>query len=113
MSIPGIPPVGLPQQPLPTTGVNAPGVAGGMSPTERANGNPAPGFTDALADGIQQVSQLEHHADALIQDVATGGPTKVHEVMIANSQSALAVDMLVQVRDRGLEAYQEIMRMQL
>jgi len=113
MSIPGIPPIGLPQQPLPTTGVGAPAAPGGMSPTERANGNPAPGFTDALANGIQQVSQLEHHADALIQDMATGGPTKMHEVMIANAQSGLAVDMLVQVRDRGLEAYQEIMRMQL
>ena len=113
MSIPGIPPIGLPQQPLPTTGIGAPGAPGGMAPADRVNGNPAPGFTEALADGIQQVSQLEHHADALIQDVATGGPTKVHEVMIANSQSALAVDLLVQVRDRGLEAYQEIMRMQL
>ena len=113
MSIPGIPPVGLPQQPLPTTGIGAPGATGGMSPGDRVNGNPAPGFSDALADGIQQVSALEHHADALIQDMATGGPTKMHEVMIANTQSGLAVDMLVQVRDRGLEAYQEIMRMQL
>ena len=113
MSIPGIAPIGLPQQALPTTGIGAPGTTGGMSPSDRVNGNPAPGFSDALADGIQQVSNLEHHADALIQDVATGGPTKVHEVMIANSQSALAVDLLVQVRDRGLEAYQEIMRMQL
>ena len=113
MAIAPIPPIGIPQQPLPTTGIGAPGVAGGMAPMEQANGNPAPGFTQALADGIQQVSQLEHQADALIQDVATGGPTKVHEAMIANTQSALAVDMLVQVRDRGLEAYQEIMRMQL
>lgn len=71
------------------------------------------GFASALEQGLQQVSDLEHQADALIQDVATGGPTKVHEVMVANSQSALAVDLLVQVRDRGLEAYQEIMRLQL
>ena len=113
MSIPAIPPIGLPQPPLPASSVNAPGIAGGVSPGDRVNGSAAPGFSDALAKGIQQVSDLEHHADALIQDVATGGPTKVHEVMIANSQSALAVDLLVQVRDRGLEAYQEIMRMQL
>jgi flagellar hook-basal body complex protein FliE len=96
--IPPITPITLPQQATPIGGTNA---------------TPAPGFTDALANGIQQVSDLEHQADAMIQDLATGGPTKIHEVMIANTQSSLAVDMLVQVRDRGIQAYQEIMRMQL
>lgn len=72
-----------------------------------------PGFGDALANSLQQVSDLEHRVDAMAADVATGGPTKVHELMIATTESALAVDMLVAVRDRGLEAYNEIMRMQL
>jgi flagellar hook-basal body complex protein FliE len=59
------------------------------------------------------VSSLEHRADALIEDVATGGPTRIHEVMAATSQAGLAVDLLVQVRDRALEAYQEVMRLQV
>lgn len=99
-----IPPIGgIPSFPL----VNGPGGA--------ANGNatPAAGFGDAMARGLQQVSELEHRADAMAVDVATGGPTKVHELMVATTESALAVDMLVQVRDRALDAYQEIMRMQL
>ncbi len=99
--IPPVTPITLPQQAAPIGG------AAGV------NGTPAPGFTDALANGVQQVSDLENQADAMIQDLATGGDTKIHEVMIANTQSTLAVDMLVQVRDRGLQAYQEIMRMQL
>ena len=72
-----------------------------------------PGFGDALANGLQQVSDLEHRADVMATDVATGGPTKVHELMVATTESALAVDLLVAVRDRAMEAYQEIMRMQL
>ena len=76
-------------------------------------GAPAPGFAQALGDGLQQVSDLEHGADAAIQDMATGGPTKIHEVMAASAESQLAVDMLGQVRDRALESYQEIMRLQL
>ena len=72
-----------------------------------------PGFGDALANSLRQVSDLEHRADAMATDVATGGPTRVHELMIATTESALAVDMLVAVRDRALDAYQEIMRMQL
>lgn len=74
---------------------------------------PAPGFADALAKGLEHVSGLEHNADALIQDVATGGPTKPHEVMIATTEAALALDLMVQVRDRALEAYHEVMRLQL
>ena len=99
-----IPPIGgIPSFPL----ANGPGgVANG-------NSTPAAGFGDAMARGLQQVSALEHQADAMAVDVATGGPTKVHELMVATTESALAVDMLVQVRDRALDAYQEIMRMQL
>lgn len=86
-----------------------------LPPTPPATGTPpaSPGFGDALARGLQQVSGLEHRADALVQDVATGGPTKVHDVMVATTQSALAVDLLVAVRDRALEAYHEVMRLQL
>lgn len=88
----------------------APTPASGISGTSSAA--PA-GFGDALGKGLQQVSSLEHKADALVQDIATGGDTKIHEVMAATSQAGLAVDMLVQVRDRALEAYQEVMRMQV
>lgn len=96
-----IPPIGA-STPLPIIPVAAtpPGPAGN-------------GFANALANGLQQVSGLEHRADALIEDVAIGGPTQVHEVMVATTEAGLAVDLLVQVRDRAMEAYSEIMRMQL
>jgi flagellar hook-basal body complex protein FliE len=81
--------------------------------TGAGSGPAAPGFGEALGRGLQQVSDLEHHADALIEDMASGGPTKIHEVMAATSQAGLATDLLVQVRDRALEAYQEVMRLQL
>lgn len=79
----------------------------------RPSDAPAPGFAQMVGDSLQQISALEHNADALIQDAATGGPTKIHEVMIATTEASLAVDMLVTVRDRALEAYNEIMRLQL
>ncbi|MFP4634413.1 MAG: flagellar hook-basal body complex protein FliE [Nitriliruptoraceae bacterium] len=101
MSALPIPPVGPGQQ-----------VTGEVD-VDRTGGAPAAGFAEALDDGLQQVSDLEHTADAMIEDVATGGPTKVHDMMVATTESSLATDLLVQVRDRGLEAYQEIMRLQL
>ena len=90
-----------PIAPMPTSGI-----AG-------AGSTAAPGFDNALGKGLQQVSALEHKADALVEDIATGGNTRIHEVMAATSQAGLAVDMLVQVRDRAMEAYQEVMRLQV
>lgn len=89
-----LPPMGAPQ------GANAPGA-------------PTAGFADTLGRTLQNVSNLEHTADAMVQDVATGGDTKIHDVMVATTEASLAVDMMVHVRDRALEAYHEIMRLQL
>lgn len=94
-----IPPIGS---------IAGPTVAGGASVPA-----PAPGFGDAIARGIQQVSDSERTADAVALDVATGGPADLHELMAATSKASLSVDLLVQVRNRAVEAYQEIMRIQV
>ncbi len=70
-------------------------------------------FGDAITSMLNEASQAEHHADALATDVAVGGDTSVHELMVATTKASLSVDLLVQVRNRALEAYQEIMRMQI
>lgn len=98
---------------LPSLPVAPVGTTGATGATGAAGAAPAPGFATALGNGLQQVSALEHRADALVEDVAAGGQTRIHEVMAATSQAGLAVDMLVQVRDRALEAYHEIMRLQV
>ena len=62
---------------------------------------------------LESVSQAEFNADALATDVALGGDTSVQELMVAMTKASLSVDLLVQVRNRAVEAYQEIMRMQI
>lgn len=69
------------------------------------------GFADALARGLQAVSDLEGSSDAVAQSLATGGGASVEDLMVATTQAQLGVELLAQVRDRALEAYQEIMRM--
>ena len=68
-------------------------------------------FGDALARGLQAVSGLEHQADAVTQNMATGGGATIEDLMLATTKAQLGVDMLATVRDRAVEAYQEIMRM--
>ncbi|HSK95265.1 MAG TPA: flagellar hook-basal body complex protein FliE [Euzebyales bacterium] len=74
---------------------------------------PAVGFGDALGKSLEGVSKLEQQADKAATSFATGETTSVHEVMTATTKSKLAVDAVVAVRNRAVEAYQEIMRLQV
>lgn len=99
MTIPPVNPIGPAQL----------GGTEGVGRTER----PLAGFSEAVEQALQGVSSAEHQVDALAQDLAIGGDTTVTDVMIATSKAQLSVEMLVQVRNKAVEAYQEIMRMQV
>lgn len=96
--------------PISSVAAVAPAAAPTAAPAAGASGT---GFGDAITSLLNEASQAEHHADALATDIAVGGDTSVHELMVATTKASLSVDLLVQVRNRALESYQEIMRMQI
>lgn len=98
-----LPPIGAVGTPFPVS----PSAASGATKPQGA------GFGDALAKGLEQVSNLERQADQVTQSLATGGGAQIHDLMVANTKASIGVDLLVQVRNRAVEAYQEIMRMQV
>jgi flagellar hook-basal body complex protein FliE len=67
-------------------------------------------FLDEL---VNKVNDLQLHADREIQQLSTGESKGLHEVMLAVEKSGIAFQFLSQVRNKALEAYQEIMRMQV
>lgn len=71
------------------------------------------GFGDAISSALEAVSDAEFDANAIAQDIATGGEASVQELMTSMTKAQLSVDLLVQVRNKAIEAYQEIMRMQI
>lgn len=81
------------------------------SATQRPTGTGS--FSDVLNKAIEQVDQLQKQSDAATEALAAGQPIDLHTVMIATQQAELAVQLTVQVRNKAVEAYQEIMRMQL
>ena len=95
----------------PVAGV--PATPSSVSATTAGSQAPADGFGDTIASALESVSQAEFNADALATDVALGGDTSVQELMVAMTKASLSVDLLVQVRNKAVEAYQEIMRMQI
>lgn len=65
---------------------------------------------------MQQLDALNSHvgtAETAMRDLAAGKPIELHEVMIALEQARVSVQTFVQVRNKLLESYQDLMRMQL
>ncbi|MBE9528938.1 MAG: flagellar hook-basal body complex protein FliE [Proteobacteria bacterium] len=70
-------------------------------------------FTSLLQESIAKVSEVQVSADKAIEGLAKGEATNVHEAMIAVEEANLSFNMMLQVRNKLLAAYEEIMRMQL
>ena len=75
--------------------------------------NPVEGFGDLLGKMVSKVSDLQAGADKSIQGLATGESKGLHEVMLSVEKASISFQMLTQVRNKAVEAYQEVMRMQV
>jgi flagellar hook-basal body complex protein FliE len=95
----------------PIAGVGAVTAAAPMRTAAAAAPPAESGFGELVQRGLQNVSGLEKQADSMVQDLASGGATRLEDVMIATSQAQLGIELLARVRDKALEAYQEVMRL--
>ena len=68
-------------------------------------------FEEMLKGYIGEVNKLQLKAEEMDQQFAAGTIENVHEVTIAAEKAALALDLTLQIRNKVVEAYQEIMRM--
>jgi flagellar hook-basal body complex protein FliE len=68
-------------------------------------------FSELLARGIERVQELGDERDVLSLDLALGKPVELHQVMLAATKAQLALELLVELRNKLIEAYQEISRM--
>lgn len=79
--------------------------------------DPAPNagetFAQMLDRALQRVEQDLRTADEMAVKLATGEVTDIAQVMIASERANLSLGLTIQVRNKVIEAYQEIMRMQI
>lgn len=69
------------------------------------------GFGDALAKGLDQLQSLQNTSDTLAVQAATGDLKDVHDYMIASTEASLATELTVTLRNKAVDAFNEIMRM--
>jgi flagellar hook-basal body complex protein FliE len=70
-------------------------------------------FADTLTDAVGKANALSQEADIQIQKLATGETKNIPEVLIAAEKASVGFKLLTQVRNKIIDAYQEIMKMQV
>ena len=91
------------RRPIAPKGPAGPNDAGGLTPN----------FKDVLMKNIEQVNQLQQDAQQAIEDLHTGRRDDLDGVLIAKQKADLAFQMLQQVRNKMLDAYEEIKQMRV
>lgn len=81
--------------------------AGGTPPTD------GPSFKDVLMQNIQQVNKLQQEATTAIEDLQTGKRGDVEGVLLATQKADTAFRMLVQLRNKVQQAYEEIKQLRV
>ena len=87
----------------------------GVSSAARTGGSAAAGgsFERLLEQFVGQAKQAEALANEQVQQLALGQADSVHAVMLAVAQAEMAFRMVMEVRDRLVQAYNEVLRMQV
>lgn len=83
----------------------------GVAPAAPAANGPS--FADQLRGALQEVNRLQGARDETVQGMVAGTVDDAHDVMVATEEAQLAFELMLEVRNRLLESYQEIMRMQV
>ena len=82
-------------------GSGAPGAEGGLA------------FGDLLKQALQEVNQASAQADTEARNLMTGESADMHTAMLAVQKADLSFQMMMAVRSKLIDAYREVMRMQM
>jgi len=91
-------PSGIPTIVSPPTLNNASGKAAETNST----------FKDLMLESIKHVNSMQHDADAAVQQLMTGGDVDPAEVLTAIQKSDMTFRMMLQIRNKLMQAYQEV-----
>src|SRR6476659_188232 len=70
-------------------------------------------FGEVLNGFLEQVNGAQQHADGMVEALALGEPVDVHQVMLSLNEASNAMNLTLQLRNKALDAYQELMRIPL
>jgi flagellar hook-basal body complex protein FliE len=111
MSVPGIEAAGF--TPYVAPRVDAAGPAGSLGAAARTAGPQGVDFGELVLDGIDRLEGVQQRSEGLAVQAATGDLQSIHDYTIAATQAEVTTQVTVAVRNKAVEAFTEIMRMQV
>jgi flagellar hook-basal body complex protein FliE len=108
MSVSGIESIGFQPYVAPQVGVGGP-----AAPTATPQGPSGPNadFGNMVLNGIERLEGVQDRADGLAVQAATGDLSNIHDYTIAATEAQVTTQLTVAVRNKAVEAFNEIMRM--
>jgi len=97
--------------PSPLSSIGSPAIPELVASTSSAGSGS--GFGSALAEAIGSVDQFQQNAQTSIGKFLSGEDEEIHKVALATQEASLSFDLFLQVRNKVVSAYQEVMRMQM
>ena len=84
-----------------------------IAPNAAGSGAAAGSFKNALLDSLKQVNSMQQEANRAVENLMTGGSSNPAEVLTAVQKADVAFRMMMQVRNKVVQAYQEIKDIQI
>jgi len=81
--------------------------------SQRPNNNSGVKFKDTLAGFMRDVNDMQIEAGKSIEKMVSGEVTDVHQVMNTVQEAGVAFNMMMEIRNKMMDAYKEVMRMRL
>ena len=97
----------------PATSVVKPAAIKGLAQALPAAGTANPSFTSFLEKAVSEVDAKMQTANIEKAKVLTGDTNNLHQAMISMQEASVAFSLMVEVRNKLVESYQEVMRMQV
>ncbi|MCS7305066.1 MAG: flagellar hook-basal body complex protein FliE [Thermoguttaceae bacterium] len=94
-------------------GVSLSGVELGRVPSVATTTTPTRSFQEFLLDSIRQVNAMQQEADRAVEQLMSGGPADPAEVLTAVQKADLAFRLMMQIRNKLLQAFQEIQNIRI
>lgn len=84
----------------------------GTSATSAASGTDGSGFAASLGNAVDGLQQLQSSSKTLALKAVTGNLDDIHDATIAATRAQVTLELVAAVRNKGVDAFNEIMRMQ-
>lgn len=92
----------------PSVNPNNLGIGGGADPNALT-----PSFSQTLSSAFNKVNDMQNQRDTMDKAFALGQTSDIHGVMIAGEQATIALQLTTQIRNKVIDAYQEVMKMSM